>query len=110
MTTDNENICRLERRPVKQAPHYLPSNQSRIEQLATGKSTSTKGKRTITVTEKLKIAKDRVIVGIWNVPIQRATGKLELLRNTTKWFEHDIVGILEVGRTGNGETLDRDFI
>ena len=138
MYTNNRNTCRLGRRPVKQGPRPLLSDQGRveklvtgsrpllddqgrveklatgsrpllgdqgrIEKLATGKSTSTKA------AEKLKIAKNALTVGTWNVQTLWATGKLELLRNEMKRFRYDIVGISEVRWTGKGETSNRDFI
>ena len=65
----------------------LLGNQGRIEKLATGKSTSMKA------TEKLKIAKNTLTVGTWNVQTldNWKTGKLELLRNEMKRFRYDIV-------------------
>ena len=61
-------------------------------------------------TEKLKITKNTLTVGTWNVQTLWATGKLELLRNEIKRFRYDIVGISEVRWTGKGETSNRDFI
>ena len=78
MYTNSRNTCRLGRRPVKQGPRPLLGDQGRveklvtgsrpllgdqgrIEKLATGKSTSTKA------AEKLKIAKNALTVGTWNV-------------------------------------------
>ena len=89
------------RRPAvtKQGPRPLLNGQGRVEKLATGKSTSTKGKKT---TEKVKIAKNTLTVGTWNVQTLWATGKLELLRNEMKRFRYDIVGISEVLWTGKG--------
>ena len=138
MYTNSGNTCRLGRRPVKQGPRpllgdqgrveklvtgsrpllddqgrveklatgsrSLLSDQGRIEKLATGRSTSTKA------AEKLKIAKNALTVGTWNVQTLWGTGKLELLRNEMKRFRYDIVGISEVRWTGKGETSNRDFI
>ena len=61
-------------------------------------------------TEKLKITKNTLTVGTWNVQTLWATGKLELLRNEMKRFRYDIIGISEVRWTGKGETLNRDII
>ena len=107
MNTNSRNTCRLGRRLVKQGPRSLLDdqdrvkklatgsrpllgNQGRIEKLATGKSTSMKA------TEKLKIAKNTLTVGTWNVQTLWTTGKLQLLRNEMKRFRYDIVGISEV--------------
>jgi len=97
--------CRLGRRPVKQGPRPLSSNQDRVEKLATGRiSNTTKN------TQKLTLAKNTLTVGTWNVQTLWATGKLELLRNEMKRFKYDIVGISEVRWTGKGETPNGDFI
>ena len=121
MNTNSRNTCRLGRRPVKQGPRSLLDdqgrveklatgsrpllgNQSRIETLATGKSTSMKA------TEKLKIEKNTLTVGTWNVQTLWTTGKLELLRNEMKRFRYDIIGISEVRWTGKSETSNRDVI
>ena len=104
MNTNSRNTCRLKRRPVKQGPHPLLDDQGSVEKLATGNLTSTKA------TEKLKIAKNTLTVGTWNVQTLWTTGKLELLRNKMKRFRYDIVGISEVRWTGTGETSNKDFI
>ena len=121
MYTNGGNTCRLGRRPVKQGPHPLLGDQGRVEKLvtgsrpllddqgrveklATGKSTSMKA------TEKLKITKNTLTVGTWNVQTLWTTGKLELLRNEMKRYRYDIVSISEVRWTRKGETSNRDFI
>ena len=104
MNTNSRNPCWLGRRSVKQSPRPLLGDQDRDEKLATGKLTSTKA------TENLKIAKNTLTVGTWNVQTLWTTGKLELLRNKMKRFRYDIVGISEVRWTGKDETSNRDFI
>ena len=104
MNTKNRNTCPLGRHPIKQGSCPLLSNQSRVKKLATEKLTSTKA------TEKLKIAKNTLTVGTWNVQALWTTGKLDLFRNEIKRFRYDIVGIYEVRWTGKGETPNRDFI
>ena len=79
-------------------------DHDRGEKFSTEKLTSTKA------TEKLKIAKNTLTVGTWNVQTLWTTGKLELLRNEMKRFGYDIVGISEVRWTGKGETSNRGFI
>jgi hypothetical protein len=85
---------RLGRRPGKQGPRPLPSNQGRVEKLATGKNLHMN--YTTKNTQKLKLAKSTMTVGTWNVQTLWATGKLELLRNEMKRFRYDIIGISEV--------------
>ena len=75
-----------------------------MEKLAAGNSTSMKA------TEKLKIAKNTLTVGTWNVQTLWATEKLELLRNETKIFRYDIVDVSEVRWTWKGETSNGDLI
>ena len=107
-STNSRNTCRLGRRQVKQGPRPLLSDHGRVEKLASGKLTSAKVKRA--ATDKLKITKNTLTVGTWNVQTLWATGKLELLRNEMKRFRYDMVGISEVRWTGKGETSNRDFI
>ena len=90
MNTNSRNPCQLGHRPLKQGPRPLLGDQDRVEKLATGKLTSTKA------TEKLKIAKNTLTVGTWNVQTLWTTGKLELFRNELKRFRYDIVSISEV--------------
>ena len=99
------NPYRLGRRPVKQGPRTLLSDQGRIEKLATGKSSGTTKN-----TQKMTPVKEILTVGTWNVQTLWAAGKLELLRNEMKRFKYDILGISEVRWTGKGETPNGDFI
>jgi hypothetical protein len=94
---------RLGRRPGEQGPRPLLSNQGRVEKLDTGKPTTG-------TTDRMKLVKETLTVGTWNVQTLWATGKLELLRNEMKRFRYDILGISEVRWTGKGETSNRDFI
>jgi hypothetical protein len=89
----------------EQGPRPLPSDQGRVEKLATGKNSYTTKN-----TQKLKLAKNTLTVGTWNVQTLWAAGKLELLRNEMKRFRYDIIGISEVRWTGKGETPNGDFI
>ena len=104
MNTSSRNTCWLERRPVKQGPRPVLDDQGRVEKLATGKWTTMKA------TEKLKIVKNTLTVGTWNVLTLWTTGKLELLKNEMKRFKYDIVGISEVHWTRKGKTSNRDFV
>ena len=101
------NPYRLGRRPGEQGPRPLSSNQGRVEKLATGKQTNT---NTTGNTQRLKLIKNTLTVGTWNVQTLWAAGKLELLRNEMKRFRYDIIGISEVRWTGKGETSAGDFI
>ena len=95
------NPYRLGRRPGEQGPRPLSSDQDRVEKLATGKPF---------ITKRMKLAKNILTVGTWNVQTLWAAGKLELLRNEMKRFRHDIIGVSEVRWTGKGETSNGDFI
>ena len=105
MNVHRENPYRLGRRPGKQGPRPLSSDQDRVEKLATGKNLLTTKN-----TQKLTLAKNSLTVGTWNVQTLWAAGKLELLRNEMKRFKYDIIGISEVRWTGKGETSLGDFI
>ena len=61
MSIDSRSTCRLKRRPVKQDSRPLLGDQGRVEKLATGKLTSMK------TAEKLKLAKNTLTLGTWNV-------------------------------------------
>ncbi len=104
----NTKPYRLGRRPGKQGPRPLPNDHGRVEKLTTGKNLYTNNM--IQNTQKLKLAKNTLIVATWNVQTLWAAGKLELLRNEMKRFRYDIIGISEVRWTGKGETPQGDFI
>ena len=105
---------RLGRRPGEQGPRPLLGNQDRVEKLATGNerggeddgSTRSPTKNT----RRLKLVKNILTVGTWNVQTLWAAGKLELLRHEMKRFRYDIIGISEVRWTGKGETPNGDFL
>ena len=105
MNESNTNPYRLGRRPGEQGPRPLPSNQGTVEKLATGKQPNTTKN-----THRLKLVKNTLTVGTWNVQTLWAAGKLELLRNEMKRFRYDIIGISGVRWTGKGETPAGDFI
>jgi len=108
MNDFNTKPYRLGRRPGKQGPRPLSSDQDRVEKLDTGKNLNTN--KTTKNTQKLNLAKNSLTVGTWNVQTLWAAGKLELLRNEMKRFKYDIIGISEVRWTGKGETPNGDFI
>ena len=103
MIDSNTNSYRLGRRPGEQGPRPLLRNQGRVEKLATGKLSTSN-------IDKLKLTKDTITIGTWNVQTLWAAGKLELVRNEMKGFRYDTIGISEVRWTGKGETHNRDFI
>ena len=105
MNDFNTEPYRLGRRPRKQGPRPLSSDQGRVEKLATGKNSCTTKH-----TQKLKLAKNTLTIGTLNVQTLWAAGKLELLRNEMKRFRYDIIEISEVRWTGKGETPNGDFI
>jgi hypothetical protein len=59
--------------------------------LATGKTLDTN--HTTKNTHRLKLVKNTLTVGTWNVQTLWAAGKLELLRNEMKRFRYDIIGM-----------------
>ena len=108
MSDHHTNPYRLGRRPGKQGPRPLSSNQGRVDKLATGQHINTK--HPTGNTQRLKLVKNILTVGTWNVQTLWAAGKLELLRNEMRRFRYDIIGISEVRWTGKGETPAGDFI
>lgn len=110
MNDDHRNPYRLGRRPGKQGPRPLPSDQGRIEKLATRKSDDVNTPSTTENTHRLKLAKNILTAGTWTVQTPWAVGKLELLRIEMKRFRYDITGISEVRWTGKSETSSGDFI
>lgn len=108
MKVDSRTPYRLGRRPGKQGPRPLSSDQGRVDKLATGKPSNTK--HPTKNTQRLKLDKNILTVGTWNVQTLWAAGKLELLRNEMKRFRFDIIGISEVRWAGKGETSHGDFI
>ena len=89
--SDNRNkTFRLGRRPAKQGPRPQSGNQDWVEKSATG-------------IKKLKVAKDELTVGTWNVRTLWAAGHLELLKEEMKSYRCDILGLSEVRWTGSGE-------
>lgn len=88
---------RLGRRPAKQGPRPQSGNQDWVEKSATGM-------------HKLKVAKDELTVGTWNVRTLWAAGHLELLKEEMKRYRWDILGLSEVRWTGSGEVNGCEMI
>ena len=113
MKVSDLNPYRLERRPGEQGPRPLLDNQDRVEKLVTGKVSTTKKPKPnniITSTNGMKLRKDILTIGTWNVRTLWETGKLSLLMNELKRFRYDIIGVSETRWTGKGETATGDFI
>ena len=108
MNDNHTNPYWLGRRSGQQGPRPLPSNQGRVEKLATGQHVNTR--HATGNTQRLKPAKNTLTVRTWNVQTLWAAGKLEPLRNEMKRFKYDIIGVSEVRWTGKGETPNGDFI
>ena len=96
---NHTNPYRLGRRPGQQGPRPLPSNQGRVEKLATGKHADRR--HTTGNTQILRPVNKILTVGIGNVQTLWAAGKLELLRNEMKRFKYDIIDVSEVRWTEN---------
>ena len=75
MNDHDTNPYRLGRRPGQQGLRPLPSNQGRVEKLATGKHVKTR--HTTGNTQRLRPVKNILTVGTWNVQTLWATGKWE---------------------------------
>ena len=85
MNDFNTKPYRFGRHPEKQGSRPLPSDQGRVQKLATGKNLHTNFTTENTV--KLKLAKNTLTVGTWNVQTLWASGKLERLRNENETFQ-----------------------
>ena len=81
--------CRLGRRPEKQGPRHQLSNRDWVDKLATER--------------KLKVTKEELSIGTWNVRTLWAAGKLDLLNMEMERYRCDILGIAEMRCTGAGE-------
>jgi len=86
MSDHSTKTYRLGRRPGKQGPRPLPNNQGRVEKLVTGKISSTNS--TTKTAYKMKLIRNTLTVGTWNVQTLWAVGKLELLRNEMKHLRY----------------------
>lgn len=84
----DEKGCRLGRRPEKQGPRHQLSNRDWVDKLATER--------------RLKVTKEELSIGTWNVRTLWAAGKLDL-KMEMKRYRCDILGIAEMRWTGTGE-------
>ena len=66
----NNSTCRLGRRPVRQNPLTQPGNHGWTEKYATGIPNA-----------KIKVTKQTLKIGTWNVRSLTGESKLQLLRN-----------------------------
>src|ERR1043165_283939 len=94
MNTARQQRYRLGRRPGNQSPRPQPSNRGWVEKLDTGTSEED---------GRMKIARNILTVGTWNVRTLHAAGKLELLKDEMKNYRWDILGLSEMRWTGAGE-------
>ena len=106
---------RLDRRPDEEVSRSLSRCLGRVKKLATETAaptttTSTQVTAALYGMEKLKMVKDVFTVGTWNARTLWITGKLKLLKNDTKRYRYDVIGISEVQWTGKSETSNGDFI
>lgn len=88
---------RLGRRPGEQGPRTHSRNQGWIDKFNTG-------------TSKIKIARQNMKIGTWNVRTLREDGQYELLREEMKPYECDILGISEMRWKGKGELNNGEVI
>ena len=113
MKVSDLNPYRLGCCPGEQGLRPLLGNQDRVEKSVTGKVSTTKKPKPnniITSTTGMKLRKNILTIGTWNVRTLWETGKLSLLKNEVKCFRYDIIGVSEVRWTGKGETATGDFI
>ncbi|CAF4568230.1 unnamed protein product, partial [Rotaria sp. Silwood2] len=113
MKVNDLNPYRLGRRPGQQGPRPLSGDQGRVEKLVTGKASNTKNSNTnntVASTNEIRLRKEILTIGTWNVRTLWEAGKLDLLRHELKRFRYDIIGVSETRWTGKGETATGDFI
>jgi len=94
--SSNVNTSRPRCRPVKQGPHPQLSNRGWVEKSHTGRN--------------LKLARQQLTVGIWNLRTLRETGKLEQLRIEIERYRCDMLGLGEVRWMGSAELNGGEFI
>jgi hypothetical protein len=92
----NRDRCRLGRRPVIQGPRLQSGNRGWIDKLATERN--------------LKLARNTLSVGTWNVRTLAATGKLQMLQQEMKRYRCDVLGVAEMRWTKSGEIRNGEII
>lgn len=113
MKVNDLNPYRLGRRPGQQGPRPLLGDQGSVEKLVTGKASNTKNSKTnntVASTNEIRLRKEILTIGTWNVRTLWEAGKLDLLRHELKRFRYDIIGVSEIRWIGKGETATGDFI
>ena len=58
----------------------------------------------------MRMAKDIITIGTWNVRTLWASGQLELLKNEMKRFSYDILRLEEMRWTGTGEINEGEVL
>ena len=84
----NKTSSRIGRRPVKQGPRSLSSNQDRVEKSVTGRTTFS--------------LRSQLRIGTWNVRSMLQLGKLQILESEMERLRMDICGLAEVRWKGQG--------
>src|SRR6266536_4583295 len=104
MTTTGKS-SRLGRRPGQQGPRPQPSNRDWVEKSTTGKQEQVQDEHQPDLKngKRLKMAREEITVGTWNVRTLWATGQLELLRKEMERYRYDILGLSEVRWPATGE-------
>ena len=96
---------RLGRRPAKQGPRPLSSNQGRVEKSVTGSTTM---KNTTILSQGQLQLRKKLRLGTWNIRSMLQLGKVQLFGDEMMRLGVDICGLSEVRWNGQGHftTLD----
>ena len=99
------NTSRLGRRPAKQGPRPLSSNQGRVEKSVTG---STMMKNTTILSQGQLQLRRKLRLGTWNIRSMLQLGNVQLFGDEMMRLGVDICGLSEVRWNGQGHftTLD----
>src|SRR6218665_2963651 len=90
----NDKPCRLGRRPVKQGPRPLLSDQDRVGKSATG--------RNMNIEDGTMQLRKKMRIGTWNVRSMLQLGKVQNLGRELERLRVEICGIAEVRWSGRG--------
>src|SRR6218665_1867784 len=90
----NDKPCRLGRRPVKQGPRPLLSDQDRVGKSATG--------RNMNIEDGTMQLRKKMRIGTWNIRSMLQLGKVQNLGRELERLRVEIGGITEVRWSGRG--------
>ena len=110
MDRDNNSISKLDRsRPRINTPASPVEYQDRVEKCATGRDDMQKGpNHKDSNGNKIRVTKEEVTIGTWNVRTLNALGKVEQLDHEMRRYRWSVIGLAEVRWTGIGVSTTGD--